>query len=148
MTMEKIIFNDAILTQLSPTTKSMVEPMGEFITILAGIYPVEVRNKLIRPKAILIRGGISSFEDIVTSNYYYMPFDAIVPGLLQFADIKDVINCNFNNKTKIIAEDIRNAQNQILTKAELHRYWGKLTPPEYSASITDTAIKKVIKILQ
>ena len=142
------IFQETNTIQASPTPHTMVEPMGAWLSLLAGLYPVTVDSEKVIPKAILIRGGIASFLDIVKSDSYYVPLDAIIPGLVRTADVTDVINAVITEKITLIAEDMRDARNRRFTKESLQKVWGKNTPTTYQATATDKAITSLIELLK
>jgi len=59
------------------------EPLGGLLALLTGLYEPTVR-------AVYLRGGLSDFRSVLTSQRVYIPHDAVVPGVLTAGDIPDL----------------------------------------------------------
>lgn len=59
------------------------EPAGAILAMLAGLFEDNV-------KAVLGRGGLASYVTILDAPAFYVPHDAIVPGVLEVTDLPDL----------------------------------------------------------
>jgi dienelactone hydrolase len=70
--------------QAGPVQQLQAEPLGPLLAILTGLYEENVT-------AVAGIGGLVSFFSALEDNFCQIPQDVIVPGLLEVADIKDMI---------------------------------------------------------
>lgn len=73
---------------VDPPVRSVVvpahaEPAAAILAMLAGLFEGNV-------KAVLARGGLTSYEAILDAPAFYVPHDAIVPGVLEVTDLPDL----------------------------------------------------------
>jgi cephalosporin-C deacetylase-like acetyl esterase len=59
------------------------EPLGGLLALLAGLYEDDVR-------AVLVRGGLASYQSLLQGPFLYVPADCMVPGVLTVGDLADV----------------------------------------------------------
>lgn len=59
------------------------EPLGALLALLAPLFEKDVR-------AVYGRGGLVSFESVLSSPFVYLPHDAVVPGALLAGDLCDL----------------------------------------------------------
>ena len=59
------------------------EPLGALLAILGAVYEQDV-------KAIVARGGLTGYAAVLEAAAFYVPHDAIVPGLLETGDLCDL----------------------------------------------------------
>lgn len=60
------------------------EPMGALLALLTGLYEDHVA-------AVAARGGLVSFVSVLEDRFSHVPQDVIVPGILEAADIPDIV---------------------------------------------------------
>ncbi len=70
--------------QVGPEIQHQQEPLGALLALLAALYEDRVRE-------VRTRGGLTSFFSLFDSSFAYVPADVIVPGILQVADIPDLV---------------------------------------------------------
>lgn len=59
------------------------EPLGGLLALLAALYEDDIR-------ATYSRGGLSDYQSLFESTFTYLPFDAVVPGVLGVGDLPDL----------------------------------------------------------
>lgn len=59
------------------------EPLGGLLALLGALYEDDVR-------AVLVRGGLSDYHSVLDAPFTYLPFDAVVPGVLAVGDLPDL----------------------------------------------------------
>jgi cephalosporin-C deacetylase-like acetyl esterase len=62
---------------------NQAEPMGELVALLGALYEPDI-------KAVYARGGLTSYQALLHSQFVYLPHDAVVPGALTAGDLCDV----------------------------------------------------------
>ena len=87
------------------------EPMGGLVALSACLLADD------KVQALYIRGGLASFRSVLESPFFYLPHDALVPGVLTVGDIDDVAAALASRPIRI--EAAINAQNQRITGKEL-----------------------------
>ena len=70
--------------QPGPVSQMQAEPLGPLLAILTGLYEENA-------KGVAGIGGLVSFLSVLEDSFCQIPQDVIVPGLLEVADIKDMI---------------------------------------------------------
>lgn len=81
--------NDAALRVAIPLDAERMprqaEPMGGLLALLGGLCgdPHQVR-------VVYARGGLVSYRDVLNSPFFYVPHEAVVPGVLKVGDLDDV----------------------------------------------------------
>jgi hypothetical protein len=58
--------------------------MGGLLALLTALYDDEVL-------AVRVRGGLISYRSVLQDRFCYVPLDVIVPGILENADLADVV---------------------------------------------------------
>jgi dienelactone hydrolase len=61
------------------------EPAGAMLAILGALYEDNVR-------AVVVRGGLTSYAAVLDAPAFYVPHDVIVPGALEAGDISDLVS--------------------------------------------------------
>ena len=56
------------------------EPLGSLLALLLGLYEEDVR-------AVYARGGLVSFQSVLSSPFLYLPHDVVMPGALTAGDL-------------------------------------------------------------
>jgi dienelactone hydrolase len=59
------------------------EPLGGLMSLLGALFEDGIR-------AVSVRGGLTGYESLLQSPYFYVPHDALVPGALTAGDLCDV----------------------------------------------------------
>jgi len=59
------------------------EPLGGLLALFTALFEDGVR-------AVYVRGGLTGFESLLQSPFYYVPHDALIPGALTAGDLCDV----------------------------------------------------------
>jgi dienelactone hydrolase len=61
----------------------IAEPLGGLLALLGALYEPRV-------SAALARGGLAGYETVLRSPFCAIPYDVVVPGILQVADMADI----------------------------------------------------------
>ncbi len=59
------------------------EPLGGLLALLGGLFDERI-------EAIYVHGGLTSFNDVLSSPFCYVPHDVVIPGVLATGDLHDV----------------------------------------------------------
>jgi cephalosporin-C deacetylase-like acetyl esterase len=81
---EEFLLDQSLKQQPGPQLIHEAEPMGSFLAVLTALYEDNVR-------AVAARGGLVSYLSVLEDRFCYVPEDIIVPGILETADIPDLI---------------------------------------------------------
>jgi hypothetical protein len=74
---------DEIEFQTGPELRHQAEPGGPLLAMLAGLYDGRIR-------AVAALGGLAEFTSVLAAPFTYVPMDALIPGVLETADIPDI----------------------------------------------------------
>jgi dienelactone hydrolase len=66
-----------------PEEPPLSEPLGGLLALLTAVYETDVQ-------AVYIRGGLTSFESVLQSQFCYLPHDVVIPGVLTAGDLCDL----------------------------------------------------------
>lgn len=77
------LFLDELEQEAGPQIQYHAEPLGTSAVLLAGLFEPSLR-------AVAARGGLASYLSVLDHNFAYLPLDAVVPGMLQVADLVDI----------------------------------------------------------
>jgi hypothetical protein len=135
----------------TPAPKELVEPMGEMTCLLAALLeqgkPGAVGGGPLGVKAVLLRGGLSSYQSAFASPYYYFPQDSYLPRMVTAGDVPDLVAALQNARVAVLAEDMRDARNRTLDGPFLRAEWGSAMPATYAASPGSQATQAFIRRL-
>lgn len=70
--------------RIGPQPLAESDPVGSALALLVALYEPNVR-------AVAARGGLVSYHSVLRDRFCYVPSDAIVPGLLETADLADLV---------------------------------------------------------
>jgi hypothetical protein len=70
--------------QRGPQVIHEADPTGSLLALLTALYDVEIR-------AVASHGGLLSYRSVLRDPFSYVPLDVIVPGILESADIPDLV---------------------------------------------------------
>ncbi len=62
---------------------SLSEPDGPLLAFLSALFEADV-------KTVYARGGLTGFESVLHSQFCYLPYDTVIPGVLTVGDLCDV----------------------------------------------------------
>ncbi|MFB3921824.1 MAG: acetylxylan esterase [Terriglobia bacterium] len=78
------LFDQSIYQQPGPKGIRQAQPLGSLLALLAGLYEDDV-------SAIAMRRGLASYLSVLRDRFCYVPLDVIVPGILESADLTDIL---------------------------------------------------------
>jgi dienelactone hydrolase len=81
---EHIVPYESFSRGLGPRPLHQAEPLGALLALFTAGFEDRIR-------AVVARGGLSSFLSVLEDRFCYVPLDVIVPGILEAADIPEVI---------------------------------------------------------
>jgi dienelactone hydrolase len=70
--------------QRGPQTIHEADPIGGLLALLTALYEDDIRG-------VAVHAGLISYRSVLRDRFSYVPLDAIVPGILEIADIADVV---------------------------------------------------------
>jgi dienelactone hydrolase len=85
------------------------EPLGADVCLLAGMFEDDIT-------AIYTSGGLVSNAALLDAPYFYVPHDAIVPGLAAVADLPDLLAAQ---TARVWTSDLRDGANHAIDDAAL-----------------------------
>ena len=109
--------------QPGPVKQRQAEPLGPFIAVLTALYEENVR-------AIGCRGGLFSFSSVLEDSFCNIPQDIIVPGLLEVADVRDIIGL-MAERPVLLAEMV-NGLNRKVPLSIMEKEFGNQIPDHES----------------
>jgi cephalosporin-C deacetylase-like acetyl esterase len=101
---------DEIEQETGPEIQYHSEPQGCNAVLFAGLLENDIH-------AVACRGGLGSYLSILQDAYAYVPADAIVPGILQAADVVDIAAAYAPRP--LLLEGLVNGRNVRFKSAEL-----------------------------
>ena len=84
-----LLFDQSVLLEPGrqepgPQAIQQAQPVGGLLALLTALYEDNVQ-------AVAVRGGLVSFHSVLKDRFCYVPQDIVVPGILERADIADVV---------------------------------------------------------
>jgi dienelactone hydrolase len=79
-----LLLEQSVDQQPGPQAIQQAQPLGSLLALLAALYEDDVR-------AVAVRRGLVSYLSVLKDRFCYVSQDVIVPGILESADIVDVI---------------------------------------------------------
>jgi hypothetical protein len=96
--------------QPGPQAIQEAQPLGSLLALLTALYEDNVR-------AVAARRGLVSYLSVLQDRFCYVPLDVIVPGILESADIVDVIAAL--SPRGVFLEGFVDGRNRLLSTSEL-----------------------------
>jgi hypothetical protein len=78
------LLDQSVGQQSGPQLIQQPDPLGSLLALLTALYEDDVR-------AVAARGGLVSYLSVLQDRFSYVPEDVIVPGILETADIGDIV---------------------------------------------------------
>jgi hypothetical protein len=97
--------------QAGPQIIRHADPLGSILVLLTALYEDNVR-------AVAARGGLVSYLSVLENRFSYVPEDDIVPGILEAADIGDIVAALAPRA--VLLEGFVDGRNRRLTEPELN----------------------------
>ena len=79
-----VMLDQSLGQRSGPQTIHEADPTGGLLALLTALYDDEIRG-------VAVRGGLISYRSVLQDRFCYVPLDAVVPGILESADIPDVV---------------------------------------------------------
>ena len=86
------------------------QPLGGLLALLTALYEDNVR-------AVAVRGGLVSYLSVLKDRFCYVPQDVVVPGVLESADLADVIAAL--SPRAVLLEGLVDGRNRLLSSDEV-----------------------------
>jgi hypothetical protein len=93
-----------------PQAVQQAEPLGGLLALVTALYENNVR-------AVAVSGGLVSFLSVLRDRFCYVPQDIVVPGILQQADIADIVGAL--SPRAVLLEGLVDGRDQLLSASEL-----------------------------
>jgi len=103
---------------------TLAEPMGGVVALLTAKQTSFV-------KAIVIRGGLTEYDSMLESAYFYLPHDAVPPGMLRVGDLPKVAK---SLKTPLRLEAMVDASNRGVPVERVKKLYTMATVEEKRSS--------------
>jgi dienelactone hydrolase len=107
--------DQSVLQQPGPATMYIAEPMGGLLAMLSGLYEQDIR-------AVVATRSLISYASVLKDRFAYVSQDAIVPGILESADISDIIAALGARGVRI--EGAVDGRNRAMARADMQRELG------------------------
>jgi dienelactone hydrolase len=101
--------------ELGPLAIQDPQPVGNLLALLTALYEDHVQ-------AVAVHGGLASFLSVLKDRFCYVPQDIVVPGILESADIADVVAAL--SPRAVLLESLVDGRNRLLLPAELEGEFG------------------------
>jgi hypothetical protein len=112
---DNFVFDQSEMQESGPFTQQHAEPMGALLALLTGLYEDRVA-------AIAARGGLISFLSVLDDRFCHLPQDVIVPGILEVADIADIVKAR--GSRPVLLEGFVDGRNTVARQARLQSEFG------------------------
>ncbi|MCW8129686.1 MAG: hypothetical protein KIS92_04800 [Planctomycetota bacterium] len=140
-----ILFDETGFRQSGPVPMQLVEPLGGWLAVAGALFEFEdAQGAAHRPRVALARGTLAAWRTVLDRRYHYLPFDALIPGLLRELDAGDAAQEAAANGVTVIAEDLRDGSNRAADPALAKAEWGVA---DYSETPSEGAVTRMIEIL-
>jgi dienelactone hydrolase len=93
-----------------PQATHQAEPLGGLLALATALYEDNVR-------AVVVSGGLASFRSVLRDRFCYVPQDIVVPGILEQADIPDIIGAL--SPRRVLLEGLVDGQNRPIATTKL-----------------------------
>jgi dienelactone hydrolase len=107
---DNFTFDQSDMQEPGPFAQYQAEPMGALLALLTGLYEDRVM-------AVAGRGGVLSFLSAIEDRFCHIPQDVIVPGILEVADIADIVAAQ--KSRPLLLERLVNGRNQVAPQGRL-----------------------------
>jgi hypothetical protein len=101
------------------------DPLGSLLALLTALYEPNVRG-------VAAQGGLASYLSVLENRFCYVPQDAIVPGILEVADIGDIAAAL--SPRRVLIEGFVDGRNRSLTDSEVQAQLRRGLPAAHSAA--------------
>lgn len=116
-----MLFDQSVNQQPGPQVIHQAQPLGSLLALLTAFYEDDVR-------AVAVRGGLVSYLSVLRDRFCYVPQDIIVPGILEIADIEDLVASLAPRA--VLMEKLVNGRNQIVESGSL-KSWMEMANAAY-----------------
>jgi hypothetical protein len=79
-----VLLDQSAGQQRGPQTIHEADPIGGLLALLTALYEDDIRG-------VAAHGGLISYRSVLQDRFCYVPLDVIVPGILESADLDDVV---------------------------------------------------------
>jgi Acetyl xylan esterase (AXE1) len=79
-----VLLDQSLGQQRGPQTIHEADPLGGLLALLTALYDDQIRG-------VAAHGGLMSYSSVLQDPFCYVPLDVVVPGILERADIPDVV---------------------------------------------------------
>jgi len=102
-----------------PIAQNQAEPLGSFLALLTALYEGKA-------SAVAASGGLTSFLSVLQDRFCQIPQDVIVPGLLEVADLRDIVGALGDRP--VLLEGLVDGLNKALPLSDLQKEFGAGNP--------------------
>jgi len=104
------LLDQSVGQEPGPQVLHQSDPLGSLLVLLTALYEDNVH-------AVAARGGLVSYLSVLGDPFCYVPQDVIVPGILETADISDIVSAL--GSRAVLLEGLVDGRNRQLTDSEL-----------------------------
>lgn len=115
-----LMLDRSLMQSPGPQTIYTSEPLGGMLALLTALYEENVR-------AVVAGRCLISYESVLKDRFAYVPPDVIVPGILESADIPDIVAALGPRAVRV--ENAVDGRNRPLTQAEMEEEIGAVHQP-------------------
>jgi len=104
-----LVHDQSLMQQPGPQAIRQADPLGSLLALFLALYENPVR-------AVVARGGLVSYLSMLQDPFCYVPQDVIVPGILETADVGDLVSAL--TPRAVLLEGLVDGRNRRLTATE------------------------------
>ena len=104
------MLDQSVLQSPGPQTIRTSEPLGGLLVLLTALYEEDVR-------AVVAGRSLISYASVLKDRFAYVPHDVVVPGILEVADVADIIAALDRRGVRV--EGAVDGRNRALTEPEV-----------------------------
>ena len=105
-----LMLDQSVLQSPGPQTIHTSEPLGGLLVLLTALYEEDVR-------AVVAGRSLISYASVLKDRFAYVPHDIVVPGILEVADVPDIIAALDRRGVRV--EGAVDGRNRALTEPEM-----------------------------
>jgi cephalosporin-C deacetylase-like acetyl esterase len=105
------LLDQSVGQEPGPQILHQSDPLGSLLVLLTALYENNVR-------AVAAHGGLVSYLSVLGDRFCYVPQDVIVPGILETADIGDIVAALAPRA--VLLEGFVDGRNRRLTESEVN----------------------------
>ncbi|HKW96163.1 MAG TPA: acetylxylan esterase [Bryobacteraceae bacterium] len=122
-------FDQSDMQEPGPFVQHQAEPMGGLAALFTALYEDRVAG-------VAVRGSLVSFLSMLEDRFCHVPMDAVVPGILEAADISDIVRAL--GSRPVLLQGLVDGRNRLVPKARVESEFKEASKPSEKLVIRET----------